>query len=183
MLMLSCVVSAGVQGRAAATKADVQTQVQGWLDSLSAAGKGYEADLTQGVPPMSSRRVANGLYDASQGEVRIGLGFTGPVEAGMNLEQLRASFKHVALDRIPVPGIQSPGWETRLLTPVSSFTEGVTLESWENGVLTVRVRTRFFAVNGTQTGLILPADAPMPLDSYFQIRQAVEADLRFSVQL
>lgn len=159
------------------TNIDVRHTVDTWLDSMQ--GKIYKATLRaqDGVSPLPVTAVNERLFNWKDGDISIGIGFSQPPTAQSTLQSLRTSFKHLALDHIPVPGVASKRWETRLRTPMSSFKDGVSLESWENGVLLLRVQTTFFAAYGRDLSVKTPADAGMPEGSYFQIRKPVKADL------
>jgi ecotin len=155
----------------------VQGAVQSWIDGIK--GKAYKADLrsNDGVSPLPSKAINSSLFALQEDNLYIGIGFSKPPKIDTSLTDLQATFAHIALDRLPVPGIKAVNWETRLQTPVSSFKDGVTLESWKDGVLRVRVQTEFFAAGGHRTDIIVPADAPMQKGTYFQIRTPIKADL------
>lgn len=156
---------------------EVTSAVEAWIDGLD--GTVYKATLraSDEVSPLPSTPINDHLFAFREGNLYIGLGFSEPPSSNSTLEELRATFKHIALDRIPVPGVEATNWETRLQTPRSSFKEGVTLESWKDGVLRIRVQTEFFAAYGRRTDIRIPADARMPKGTYFQIRQPIKADL------
>ena len=157
--------------------AEVRKAAQAWIDSLPATGYAATLRAADGVSPLPSQPVNDHLFAFTEGPVYIGIGFGSAPKRDSTLKELQDSLQHVALDKVPVPGVKAPDWETRLMTPVSSFKDGVTLEKFENGVLTFRVKTEFFAAYGRRTDLILPADAGMPPDAYFQIRGPIKADL------
>jgi hypothetical protein len=60
--------------------------------------------------------------------------------------ELSTALRFVVIDELP-HGIGSPGWRFRVLTPSSSFSEGVTLRV-AGGRLTVDVDTPLFAISG-----------------------------------
>lgn len=157
---------------------DVKAAVEGWLEGVTGPEQAFRATL----PPedgsaLTGRAINERLFVLHGGTSLIGIGFSQPPRADSSLAELRSTFKHLALDRIPVPGIRARGWQTRLLTPRSSFREGVTLQSWQDGVLSIRVQTTFFAVSARRTDILVPADAPMPPGTFFQIRRPIRADL------
>ena len=166
------------QPPAAAPIQDVQAAVVKWLDRDTEPGNLFRATLhAEDGSPLTARAINQRLFLIEDGELSIGIGFREPPRPESSLMELQSTFQHLALDRIPVPGVRAPGWETRLQTPRSSFREGVTLESWQDGVLRLRVRTTFFAVYGRRTDLEVPADAAMPPGSFFQMRRPIRADM------
>ena len=176
-LLLALLSPARAEAPPTPTAAEVRKAAQAWIDSLPATGYAATIRAADGTSPLPSRAVNDHLFAFTEGPVYIGIGFGTAPRRDSTLEELRDSLKHVALDQIPVPGITAPNWETRLMTPVSSFKEGVSLEKFESGVLTFRVKTRFFAACGRRTDLVLPADVGMPEGTYFQIRTPIQADL------
>jgi hypothetical protein len=107
----------------------------------------------------------------------INLGFAGKVTPKMTVEQVRKQFKYVALDRLPLPGLDVPGWEVRPRTPVSSFKEGVEIVDYKDGRIQLKVKSRFFAIYGRDPSVLVPADAPSPPSAYFQVRRDFPLDL------
>ena len=64
------------------------------------------------------------------------------------LDVVRKRLKYVALDRLPTPGLDVPGWEIWPRTPVSSFREGVETRCPHGGAL--QSVMRMMAKGGTQ---------------------------------
>lgn len=172
-----------VLAEAAKPVAEVRQAVEKWLGEMD--GKIYKATFraADGDSPMQAKPVSGQLYAAHDGGVAIGIGFTKPLQLDTTLDEVKAAFKHIALDRIPVPGIHAENWRVGLQSPVSSFAEGVTIESWADGVLAVRVQTSFFAAHGVRTDILVPADAGQPEGTYFQIRKPIKADLLIQMRL
>jgi hypothetical protein len=58
-----------------------------------------------------------------------------------SLDQFRLSFNYIALDRLPVPGLDGipPQWQIYLQTPRSSFSEGVTIQ----GLIKLHTKLKF----------------------------------------
>ncbi len=170
------------EGSAATPHADVVKAAQAWIDGLE--GKAYKTTIRSADgSPLATRAINNRLFAMTDGPVYIGVGFSTAPKATSTLADLKRSLRHVALDKIPVPGVAAKHWETRLQTPVSSFKKGVTVESFSKGVLRLRVQTTFFAAYGRRTNILLPADAGMPKGTYFQIRKPIKADLIIECQL
>jgi hypothetical protein len=154
----------------------VKGAVAQWIDGLRDQAYTATFRASDGKSPLPSKRINDRLFAFQEGDVYIGIGFKKAPANTSTLQELRQTFAHLALDRIPVPGIDAKHWETRLRTPRSSFREGVTIESWEAGVIKLRVRTEFFAAGGRRTDILVPADAGMPEGTYFQIRRPIRAD-------
>lgn len=113
----------------------------------------------------------------------VNLGFSEAISADTPLETIRSRFKYIALDRLPTPGLELQGWEIRPQTPVSSFKKGVEIVGFRDGMLQLRVKTRFFALYGRDPSVLVPADAPTPKSAYFQIRQSFPLDLTLEAPL
>ena len=109
----------------------------------------------------------------------IQLGFGGALSPQSDRTDARRLFDFLTLDRLPTPGLSLPGWEVRPLTPSSQVEQGVEILSLEKGRIRLRVRTRFFALQGQDPEAIrrLPADSPAPAGSSFQIRRSFPHDL------
>ena len=65
----------------------------------------------------------------------------------------------------------------RTQTSTSSVKKGVKILAYRDGKIKLRVRTKFFALYGRDPSVVVPADAPAPLGSYFQIRKEFPLDL------
>lgn len=176
-LLLALFMPAHAEGPPTPPADEVKKAAQAWVDSLPATGYAATLRAADGVSPLPAQPVNDHLFAFTEGPVYIGIGFGIAPKPDSTLKELQDNLKHVALDQVPVPGVKAGNWETRLQTPVSSFKDGVTLEKYENGVLTFRVKTEFFAAYGRRTDLILPADAGLPPDAYFQIRTPIKAEL------
>lgn len=107
----------------------------------------------------------------------VSLAFHGELSPETPLETLKKEFWYVTLDRLPTPGLDLPGWEVRPQTPSSSIKEGVEILAYRDGKIKLRVRTKFFALYGRDLSIVVPADAPVPNGSYFQIRKEFPLDL------
>jgi hypothetical protein len=115
------------------------------------------------------------IYD--DGRRHVTIGFEEEVGPRDSLEALRKRFGFIALDRLPPPDLAIPGWEVRPMTPVSSFKEGVEIVGFEGGRIRLRVKTNCFALDGRRTDVEVPADAPQPEGTSFDIRQSFPLDL------
>lgn len=162
-------VASGEQAELAAKK---------WLDGLDMKGLVIEQTIEgNGFLGQKITGRDSYMYVLNQDGWYVNLGFEGKIDKTTPLKDLEAKFKYIALDRVITPGLDVPGWEVRPQTPVSSFKEGVDFVSLENGQLTVKVKTKFFALYGRNPNVLVPADAPSPKGSYFQIRQGFPLDL------
>ncbi len=92
-------------------------------------------------------------------------------------------FTRVALDKLPMAGLDVKGWEIKPQTPVSSFNKGVEFLSYKDGIVKVRIKTSFYAIYGRNPNVLVPADAPSPKGSYFQIRKGFPLDLTLEAPL
>jgi hypothetical protein len=77
----------------------------------------------------------------------IDLFFQCPIDGTATVEELNAAFAFAVLQELP-HGISSPRWRFRILTPSSSFSDGVTFARDPGGRLRVSVETPLFAIFG-----------------------------------
>ena len=94
---------------------DVQSAVEEWIAGVTGTGKVYKATLrsNDGASPLPSKAINERLFAFHEGDLYIGIGFSKPPKIDSTLSELQATLKHIALDRVPVPGIEAVGWETR----------------------------------------------------------------------
>ena len=107
----------------------------------------------------------------------LSLAFRGDHSASTPLRTLRNTFWYMALDRLPTPGLELPGWDVRPRTPTSTIRQGVEILSYSNGRIRLRVCTEFFALIGRDPSVRVPADAAAPAGSFFQVRRPLPLDL------
>lgn len=163
------------------TAAEAKSTTGAWIKALPKAGlvlneKRAESGFV-GRPIAGSK---NTMFVLSDGPWYITLGFEGAVSADTPLETLREKFSYIALDRVPLPGLDLPGWKVRAQTPMSSIrkkAKAVEILKAGGGKITFRVKTHFFAIYGSDPSVLVPADAPSPAGSYFQIRERFDLDL------
>jgi hypothetical protein len=162
----------GPEAQAAATK---------WLDNLGEKGlllkettKAGEGFVVTHAPSAVGRITK---FSFQQDGYRVSLAFQGELSADTTKETLQDRFWYVALDRLPTPGLDLPGWDVRPQTPTSSIGKGVEVLTYGDGKIKIRVRTSFFALYGRDPSVLVPADAPSPPGSYFQIRRQFPLDL------
>ncbi|NQT38633.1 MAG: hypothetical protein HQ581_14145 [Planctomycetes bacterium] len=165
----------------AATGAEAEKAAAQWLDGLGKDGlvlveKAGKAD----EPGFVGRNVIgrqSTVFVLHKPGWYMSLGFSDVIEPGTPPATVRERLKYVALDRLPTPGLDVPGWEIRPQTPVSSFKDGVEIVGYAEGRIQLRVKTKFFALYGRNPNVLVPADAPMPPGTYFQIRKGFPLDL------
>jgi hypothetical protein len=162
----------GAQAKAAAAK---------WLDGLGEKGLVLEETVKEGDgfviahAPSALGRITK--FSFQQDGWWLSLAFKGELSADTPKKTLQARFWYVALDRLPTPGLDLPGWEVRPRTPTSSIRKGVQILAYGDGKIKIRVRTGFFALYGRDPSVLVPADASSPPGSYFQIRKQFPLDL------
>lgn len=112
-------------------------------------------------------------------ETEVDLFFRCPVGDPRDVRELRAALSHVALHRLP-HGIRSPGWRFDVLTPSSSFSEGVTLEVPAPGRVRISIETPLYAVAGRskRPECEPPMDAPMAEGCYLTREHRIPLRLR-----
>jgi hypothetical protein len=112
-------------------------------------------------------------------DTEVDLFFRCPVDAAGEARGLKAAFSHVVLQRLP-HGIRSPGWRFDVLTPSSSFREGVVLEVPSSGRMRISIETPLYAVAGrsTRPGCEPPADAPMAEECHLTREHRIPLRLR-----
>jgi len=162
-----------------ATAAEAEATAAAWLDRLG--DRGLVLDATLAEPGFVVRQGDSAIgritrFDLDQDGYRLSFAFRGEHTAATPAATLRAAFWQAVIDRVPTPGLDLPGWETRPLTPASSFDQGVELVDFAAGRATFRVQTEFFALSGRDPTVLVPADAPAPPGSFFQLRRKFPLD-------
>ena len=157
---------------------DPKTVAGAWLEGLGgkglvlvekAADPGFVGQWISGAKSTMFVYTKPGWY--------MSLGFSGKITPNTPLKTLKQQFKYIALNRLPTPGLAVEGWQIRPRTPRSSFRDGVEFLSYKNGKIKLRVKTKFFALSGRDTRVLVPMDAPSPKGAYFQIRKPFTLDL------
>ncbi|CAF2390654.1 unnamed protein product [Rotaria sp. Silwood2] len=114
-------------------------------------------------------------------------GFNEGLTKDSSLEQFRSNFNFIALDRLPVPGLDGvpSQWQIYPQTPISSFSEGVTLEQYNSNtqILQLNVQTRFFAIYGNIPQNPPIACAPAPKGTYLQVRRDIQGIIKLKAKL
>ncbi len=183
------------------SKAEALSASEAWLD---ARGNTIDLDLdalstTPTPPPLllqpSSSFVVspitgspNAMANLNADGVYITLIFKdGAPSLSDTPEAVGARLLRIALDKLPLShSLTTPGWTVIPRTPVSSFRDGVEVEGFgPDGILTLRVSTRAFALSGeVMSGRHRHiADAPMPQDSFFQLRRDIKLNVRVRARI
>ena len=171
---------------AAASSAEAENQARTWLEKLGERGLVVEeTSKTTAFKRTYNKSVNSTSFQFSQEGWWVTISFSGDVTAKTSLEDLRKSIKFVALDKVPTPGLEIPGWQVKPQTPSSSFKKGVEIADLKDGVLSLKVKTECFALYGTNPKemSLVPADAGAPKAAYFQIRKSFPLELKLSAPL
>ena len=161
----------------------IEGRIESYLDEHR-----NKIEVNLGNTPLEFSQHSGTLFTAGQDKVAMTLGFKdGNIKKNDSLEKLRSNFNFVALDRLPVPGLSGvpAQWEIYPQTPISSFSEGVTFESYDpqTQVLAVRVQTNFFAIYGRIPQEHPIADRGAPAGTYLQVRRDIQGDIRVHAKL
>ena len=163
-----------------ATSESAEAKTRDWLDKLGKRGVLIEESSTKTALSGRYVRGANSTsFDFNQAGWQLTVGFSGKVTVDTKLDDLRKRLTFVALDKLPTPGLEVPGWEIKPRTPTSRISKGVELVALEDRSLTLKVKTQCFALHGTNPKLmkLVPADAGSPKSAYFQIRKRFPLEL------
>jgi len=179
-LLMTCLPIFPAEPQPKPTGAAARAAAEKWIEGLGEKGLVLDETVKQGGfvvthAPSAVGRITKFSYQQSGWWVSFA--FRGEHSAATPLATLRQSFWYVALDRLPTPGLSLPGWNVRPQTPTSSIRKGVEVLAYGDGKIKLRVRTKFFALYGRDPSVLVPADAPSPPGSYFQIRKEFPLDL------
>ena len=180
LLLATCLTAPAGEADKKSTSRVAKTTSAKWLDQLGEKGLVLDKRINKGGFTVTHADSALGRitkFTFQQPGWWVSLTFHGELTAKTPLKTLKKKFWHVALDRLPTPGLKLPGWEVRPQTPTSSFKKGVEILTYGNGKIKLRVRTKFFALYGRNPSVLVPADAPAPPSSSFQIRKEFPLDL------
>ena len=183
-LILLAQLASPVLAQQAAPVDKVRKAATKWLDARTDSGLVIvENDVKTAftIRPVAGRKSSMMIYQKSGWY--LSLGFDGAITEKTPLKTVRKQLKYVALNRLPTPGLNAPGWEVKPQTPVSSFKKGVEILEYRDGKITLRVRTEFFALYGRNPNVLVPADAPSPPGTYFQIRRKFPLDLTLAASV
>jgi len=148
---------------AAAAGDDAKAAAAKWLNSLDEQGLVLVEKTADGG--FAGRRIAGSksiMFVLHKPGWYVTLGFSEMIAEDTPLKTVRKRLKFVALDKLPTPGLDVPGWDIKPRTPVSSFRDGVEITGYGEGRIQLRIRTGFFALYGRNPNVLVPADAPSP---------------------
>ncbi|CAF4517800.1 unnamed protein product, partial [Rotaria sp. Silwood2] len=80
--------------------ASIKSRIESWLDTNK---NKLEIDLTNESIPFEQH--SGSLFTGNKNQVAITLGFNEGLTKDSSLEQFRSNFNFIALDRLPVPGL------------------------------------------------------------------------------
>ncbi len=180
LLLLTSTAAHAIENDPPAPGDEAKEAAQQWLNGLGEKGLvinhvSKETGFTVKHAPSALGPITKFSFQAPGWWVTFS--FKGKHTADTPVATLNKNFWHCAIDRIATPGLNVPGWEIRPRTPVSSFSKGVKLVSLADGKAKFQVKTSFFALYGRNPNVLVPADAPSPPGSYFQIRKNFPLDL------
>ena len=159
---------------------NIMSQIEAWLESIQytlglelrepGPGQGLKEEDFPGSKELGPTFTHLSNTD-EYGEIYMSISFAKKVSPASTVQELQDNLKFVALDKLPMPGFTGPsGWSIHPSTPVSSFKEGVTITSFENGRMRYKIDTKFFAVYGN-----IPAQQPAcgasPPGTFLQVRK------------
>jgi hypothetical protein len=163
--------------------AAIVSRIESWLDTHK---NKIELDLTK--DPIVFNQHSGTLFTGHGPQVSITLGFNDEgLTENSSLDQFRSNFNFIALDRLPVPGLDGvpSQWNIYPQTPISSFSEGVTLEQYNSNtqILQLKIETQFFAIYGTipQKNPIMCGSAPK--GTYLQVRRDIQGVIQLHAKL
>ncbi|CAF0896526.1 unnamed protein product [Rotaria sp. Silwood1] len=163
--------------------ASIKSRIESWLDTHK---NKLEIDLTNESIPFEQH--SGNLFTSKKNQVAITLGFNDEgLTKDSSIEQFRSNFNFIALDRLPVPGLDGipSQWQIYPQTPISSFSEGVTLEQYNLNTQTLQlnVHTKFFAIYGNIPQNPQMACAPAPKGTYLQVRRDIQGIIKVKAKL
>ncbi|CAF1192448.1 unnamed protein product, partial [Didymodactylos carnosus] len=124
------------------------------------------------------------LFIHSADNMYFNIGFAEKISRTDSVDTLRKQFQFVALDKLPMPDLQAPSnWIITPQTPISSFSDGVTIESFENGRIRYHIDTNFFAVYGNIPQEHPIMDAPSPPGTYLQVRRNFQGKITIDMPM
>lgn len=163
-----------------ATGPEAEAATAKWLDGLKDTGLVLKEQPAKNGFAVSYGQSAFGnvtKFNYEQPGWNVSVTFRGDMKADTPLKELKEHFWHAVIDRVPTPGLDVPGWNIKPQTPTSSFDQGVEVLAYGEGKIKLRILTNFFAVYGRDPSVLVPADAPSPPGSYFQLCKNFPLDL------
>ncbi len=163
--------------------AAIKSRIESWLDKNN---NKLELDLTNN--PIEFNQHSGCLFTGDGPQVSITLGFQDDsVTKTSSIDQFRSGLNFVALNHLPVPGLDGipSQWKIFPQTPMSSFSEGVTLEQYDPNtqILKLHIQTGFFAIYGDNPTQPRMACGPAPKGTYLQVRRDIRGDIKLRAKL
>jgi len=163
--------------------AAIKSRIQSWLDKNE---NKFELDLTKKI--ITLNRHYGSLFTSDEPQVAMTIAFEDQdLTKYCSIDELRSSFCFIALDRLAIPGLEGvpSEWEIYPQTPISSFSDGVTLEEYDSTtqILELSIQTEFVSLYGYLPQTIRVANRPIPKTNYLQIRRDIQGDIRLRVKL
>ncbi|MDB4981065.1 MAG: hypothetical protein JWM82_1817 [Myxococcales bacterium] len=177
---------------AVASKTEAQGAASSWAAGQT-GGWSVEIESAAATDAVARGPVAtpctNDLFwlRSSTREAELDLFFDCPGSEVVDLTWLRAHLRDYNLARLPIE-FGAPGWTFRIFPPSSALTEGLTFDSWTQGVLSLRIETPLQAIHGEsqssecrRAGMV--ADAPLPQACFVEVPFAGPLVLTLKVPL
>jgi len=163
--------------------ATIKSRIETWLDTHN---NKLELDLINN--PIEFNQHSGNLFTSHEPQVAITLGFQDDsVTKTSSIDQFRSGLNFVALNHLPVPGLDGipSQWKIFPQTPMSSFSEGVTLEQYDPNtqILKLHIQTGFFAIYGDNPTQPRMACGPAPKGTYLQVRRDIRGDIKLRAKL
>jgi hypothetical protein len=163
--------------------AAIVSTTESWLDKNN-----NKIDIDLSKDPIEFEQVTSTLFTGTEPQVRITIGFTDEnLTKNASIDQLRSGLNFVALDRLPLPGLNGipPQWELRPQTPMSSFSEGIVLDQYDPNtqILKLTVQTEFFAISGDIPQVHPVLDTSAPKGTYLQVRRDIQGVIKIAAKL
>ncbi|CAF1673265.1 unnamed protein product [Rotaria magnacalcarata] len=157
---------------------DLENKIIQWLN---VHGNKIELNISEG----SFQQLTPTIYAHTSPGIYISIGFKQPLQPGtVDLEELQQNFNYIALDKLPLLGLDVPsGWKVYPQTPMSSFDEGVRIDAYENHRLHLTISTRFFAIYGNKIEEHPIMDKPAEEGTYLQVRRDIEGFIKVNLPL
>ena len=153
----------------------IVSEVEKWLESIDYTLRleYNEPDPKKGLVEYDipgSQDSALFIHEDSSKNTYFNIGFDMKVTPKTSLSDLQKNLSYVALDKLPMPGFETPrGWSIHPMTRMSSFKEGVKIIGYESGRIQYTVETEFFAVYGSMPDKEPPCGVSAAPGTYFRL--------------
>lgn len=137
-------VESGAPAALEASRSWVQAHPTGWTVEV---GCGSEFARGPSTPPTDCVNGTRGFQLQSGGSELL-LFFACGVQP--NLQSLRDTLDSAVIDALP-HGVELEGWRFQVLTPVSRFSETLTVQTFADQAMTMEIVTPLYAISGHST--------------------------------